>query len=111
VWDMEGRLGVALPFRFPLFKALMWHAASHYVTRLQAVLAAGVAVDHALSHRNAPRDCSIHEAAHLSLSGVVPCRLWMLIHVHTLHTQLAHPDKHSIERYSAVATCCIPLCR
>lgn len=42
VWEMEGRLGVALPFRFPLFKALMWHAASHYAARLQAVLAAGM---------------------------------------------------------------------
>ena len=42
MWEMEGRLGVALPFRFPLFKALMWHAASHYAARLQAVLAAGV---------------------------------------------------------------------
>ena len=41
---MEGRLGVALPFRFPLFRALMWHAASHYAARLQAVLAAGVEV-------------------------------------------------------------------
>lgn len=42
VWEMEGRLGVGLPFRFPLFKALMWHAASHYAARLQAALAAGV---------------------------------------------------------------------
>ena len=41
MWEMEGRLGVALPFRFPLFKTLMWHVAVHYLARLQAVLAAG----------------------------------------------------------------------
>lgn len=41
VWDMEGRLGVQPAFRFPLFKALMWHAAAHYLTRLQAALETG----------------------------------------------------------------------
>lgn len=38
---MEGRLGVQPAFRFPLFKALMWHAAAHYLTRLHAALETG----------------------------------------------------------------------
>ena len=44
MWEMEGRLGVQPAFRFPLFKALMWHAAERYLTRLQAALAAGAHV-------------------------------------------------------------------
>lgn len=41
VWDMEGRLGVALAFRYPLFKALMWHAAQHYLARIRTALETG----------------------------------------------------------------------